>query len=253
MGEKRKSWWFCVDFADASLDGSSREGMGGKGVDLKRRADSSFIHAEYRIKNHLNRFDRIDAVLALKRAMQTRLDHLNAIYNFKQYPQCRDQGWLGLLESWGVIRQRMLRRMRQLRNAVEHDNAEPPSLEECQDYCEVVWWFLRGTSPLLAPVKDVSLVFGNGSETSPRHAGLSLDFCYDPVTVDLWGHVLPEMLSDSPIDGWVQVQTQPHRWASDGDLETPSRVRPGALCIDANVSDPGLVGPFLEIAFKELL
>ncbi|MFE0276448.1 hypothetical protein ACFWZY_30860 [Streptomyces sp. NPDC058992] len=242
MGGNSKAWWLCTDFTDSWTDGSSRTGSV-EDAPLKRQADSAFAHAEYRISNHVNKFDRIDAILALKRAMQTRLDHLDEIYNLKQYPQSRSVGWLGLLESWGVIRQRMLRRMRALRNAVEHDGAEPPTFEECQDYCEVAWWFLRGTTPLLTPMTDMYLYFDEGE--------LSLDLDYNPVKITATGAIWPEMLSDAEVSGWTKIET---RFDERSGRMTPhDAAGDGTLYVSFVNSDPDCVLPFLRMAFRELL
>lgn len=128
MGAKSRERWILLDPDAGHFEGFTSVGMNSEEMELKRRAEASFEHAEYRLENHVTKFDRIDAILALKRAMQTRLEQLNQIYEFKQYPQASAGGWLSLLEDWGAIRQRMLKRMNQLRNAVEHDGAEPPSL-----------------------------------------------------------------------------------------------------------------------------
>ncbi|MFH9552272.1 hypothetical protein [Streptomyces sp. NPDC017435] len=155
MAEAVQSWWMDPELPEAYVDGSGRLGMGTDGLARKNLAEFSHAHADYRIKAHQNEYDRVDAILALKRSMQSRIDHLDSLYGFKQYPEFRQLGPLGLLDHWGVIRRRMLHRMRQLRNAVEHDGAVPPTLDECEDYAEVTWWFLRGTAPLLMPITNI--------------------------------------------------------------------------------------------------
>ncbi|MFF3640332.1 hypothetical protein [Streptomyces sp. NPDC002564] len=245
MGGKNNTWWLCTEFSASFSDEGSRFGAVLNPA-LKRQADSSFAHAEYRIANHASEFDCIDAILALKRAMQTRLDHLDEIYKFNQYSEAKNLGWLGLLESWGVIRQRMLRRMRQLRNAVEHDGAEPPSLEECQDYCEVAWWFLRGTSPLLMPLTETTFIFDEGH--------VSFRFRYSPVTILASGRVNPEMLSDAEIAGWTKIEMVPERRTGEPNRETPyGNPEDGTYQISFRVADPSSVHSLLRMAFKELL
>lgn len=209
---------------------------------LRNQSELALKHAEYRINTHTNEFDQIDAILALKRAMQSRLDHLDRIYHIKQYPQYKQIGWLGILESWGVIRQRMLRRMRQLRNSVEHDGAEPPSLDDCQDYCEVLWWFLRGTAPLLFPLRDMAVFFNEGE--------LSLSFEYNPIKITGTGTLDPEMLSDSALPGWAKIKTRPG--ASDSITPQPGKIE-GTLYVAFTATDPEWVSPLLRMGFEELL
>ncbi|MEV5242246.1 hypothetical protein AB0K89_24550 [Streptomyces cinnamoneus] len=245
MAEGGKTWWLCTEFTDTWVDGTTRPPVA-ENEDLKRQAELAFEHAEYRVSRHQNKFDRIDAILALKRSMQTRLDHLDELYNLRQYPESKSVGWLGVLESWGVIRQRMLRRMRQLRNAVEHDGAEPPTIEDCQDYCEVAWWFLRGTAPILTPISSLELYFDEGN------FWIRVD--YNPVRIFATGNILPEMISDAPVDGWVKVTAiRDERRGMKGVMTPCSSKEAGKQYMAFLVTDPGEVAPFLRLLFKEFL
>ncbi|MFD8967450.1 hypothetical protein ACFV0C_21055 [Streptomyces sp. NPDC059568] len=233
-------------FPDAYVDGTSRTGIGSEGIALKLRAESSHAHADYRIKNHQTAYDRVDAILALKRSMQIRLEHLDSLYGFKQYPEYKTLGGLGVLERWGVIRKRMLQRMRQLRNAVEHDGAEPPILDECEDYAEVTWWFLRGTSPLLSPL-DVIDYNGAGYGT--------VQYSYNPLEITLWIDLTPKMVSDSPLPGWSKIEIMPPESSRDNRKRlSPDEPQPSNLySIEGTVANPESAYPFLGNAFRELL
>ncbi|WP_405506912.1 hypothetical protein OG323_09225 [Streptomyces cyaneofuscatus] len=246
MGEVSDFRWVDSNFPNSYVDGSGRTGMSVEGASLKLRAEASHAHADYRIKNHQNVYDQIDAMLALKRSMQTRLDHLDSLYRFKQYPECAALGWLGILERWGVIRKRMLHRMKQLRNAVEHDGAEPPSLGECEDYAEVTWWFLRGTSPLLSPLDMIDYTgaaFG------------VVNYSYNPLKISVRIDLVPEMVSDSPVPGWSKIKISP-RGERRGQFNRSSRDETqfqDFSTVEGVVADPGSAHQFLENAFRELL
>lgn len=246
MGVASTFQWVDASFPDAYVDGSGRDGVGTEGLALKDRAESSHAHADYRIKNHQTAYDRIDAILALKRSMQTRLEHLDSLYGFKQYPEYKTLGWMGLLEQWGVIRKRMLQRMRQLRNAVEHDGAEPPNLEDCEDYAEVTWWFLRGTSPLLAPLGNIDY---NGAAYG------SVTYSYNPLKITLWIDVAPEIVSDSPQPGWSKIQlVSPKSSRGKRNRLSAEEPLPSNLCsVEGTVADPESAYPFLRNAFRQLL
>ncbi|WP_461781295.1 hypothetical protein [Streptomyces sp. UC4497] len=246
MGAVSTFQWVNATFPDAYVDGSGRDGIGAEGLVLKERSESSHAHADYRIKNHQTSYDRVDAILALKRSMQTRLEHLDSLYGFKQYPEYKTIGWMGILEKWGVIRKRMLQRMRQLRNAVEHDGAEPPSLEECEDYAEVTWWFLRGTSPLLAPLDMLDY---NGAAYG------SVRYSYNPMEIKVRVDLEPEMVSDAPIPGWSKIKLVPPESSSGKWNKSPEvrRMSEHFCSVEGTVADSDSAHEFLRNAFGQLL
>ncbi|MFD9910129.1 hypothetical protein [Streptomyces sp. NPDC059063] len=197
MKSVESDWWLENGLHEFTESGHGKNGIGDYDRMMISRAEASFHHAAYRLSNHRGEYDRIDAVLALKRAVDTRLEHLNSIYCFSQYLDSRNVSWLGLLETWGVILQRSLRRLRRLRNAVEHDGAEPPTLDECEDYQEVCWWFLKGTIDYLSPLCNYDFFWGENSG--------SFSIEYNPLTVTLIGEFAPEVISDCQVDGWIRL------------------------------------------------
>ncbi|MET7856071.1 hypothetical protein ABZS81_02320 [Streptomyces sp. NPDC005318] len=241
-----KTYWLSVNFDESFIDGSSQYGMDPESLALKYRADASLAHAEYRLSNHSVKYDRIDGILALKRAMQTRLEHLDKIYGLRQYPQSKAGGWLAVLESWGVIRRRMLQRMNRLRNAVEHDGAEPPEKEECEDYCEVVWWFLRATTSLLTPFEDLSLVL-----RSDEFCSLKLQF--NPVRIGLHAYMLPENISDSELPGWRKIETTLKNTPPGRDRYFFQPLPSGTSEFEAKISDPVVAEVFVKASLAHLM
>ncbi|MFD5000665.1 hypothetical protein [Streptomyces buecherae] len=211
MESTKSDWWMENGLHEFTESGHGKNGINDYDRAMISRAEASFNHAAYRLSNHHGDYDRIDAVLALKRAVDARLEHLNSIYDFSQYPESKNFGRLGLLENWGVILQRTLRRLRRLRNAVEHDGAEPPTLDECEDYREVCWWFLKGTIDYLSPLDSYDFSWNESS------GSFSID--YSPLAVTLFGDFTPELLSDSQIDGWIKLNT----------LENPAPRQPDSI------------------------
>lgn len=92
MPESGKFLWIDPKFPGSFVGASGRSNLGPEGTSIKDHAESSHAHADYRIKNHRTEYDRIDAILALKRCMQTRLEHLDSLYGFKQYPEHKSLG-----------------------------------------------------------------------------------------------------------------------------------------------------------------
>jgi hypothetical protein len=176
--------------------------------------------------------------------MQSRIDHLDSLYGFKQYPEFRKLGPLGLLDHWGVIRRRMLHRMRQLRNAVEHDGAVPPTLDECEDYAEVTWWFLRGTAPLLMPITNID--YGGSF-----HGDITYD--YKPLRIKISGDLEASLLSDSDRPGWARLKTEVARYGALKDQMTPVVDTDGRYRIEATVAGAEWGHELMRTAFRELL
>ncbi|WP_439675739.1 hypothetical protein [Embleya sp. MST-111070] len=247
MTKKASQWWLDGDLNEISVDGCGWHPINDADRELIARSNKSFEHAEYRLDNNQNEYDRIDAVLALKRAMDTRLGHLDSIYGFSQYPTARSHGWLALLESWGFIKQRTLRRLRRLRNSVEHDGAQPPTLDECDDYREVMWWFLKGTSGLLTPIIDFEFRSNHGPERG------SCTFSYNPLGIELIASFLPERLSDTPLPNWIELETLPAIARAHQNAQTPVEVpAEGTYYVCAMLRGSPSVDPFLKIAMEQI-
>ncbi|MFI0542954.1 hypothetical protein ACH3VS_29235 [Streptomyces sp. WSLK1-3] len=243
MANSGRSWWLNGDLGEMEVQGYGGAARSSSDLTMRRRANESFKHAEHRLDNYCNKYDLIDAVLALKRTMQTRLEHLDEIYGFKQYPDIKSRGWLGVLEDWGAVRQRMLKRMNRLRNAVEHDGADPPSPDECEDYREVVWWFLKATAPLLGPIEEFDFAWGKGSGA----CGIS----YSPVGIKLWGHFSAEQISDSPREGWVEIQATPAlSLKNQGEMTSIFDSEKELYYLCAKSSDWVSVQPFFRVALE---
>ncbi|MEV4439622.1 hypothetical protein AB0K09_11455 [Streptomyces sp. NPDC049577] len=236
-------WWLTGDLSDLFIDGRGTAGLSDQDIVMKMRAEESFRHAEYRLDNFRVKYDLVDGVLALKRAMQVRLEHLDQLYSLRNFPGARQRGWLGVLEDLGLVRQRMLRRMNRLRNAVEHDGAEPPSLDECEDYREVVWWFLKATSGILERPVDYCFDWLGARATC--------DLSFDSFSVELIGNFLPEMLSTEWIDGWIELKVQPAVAVKFKEEETPIYVADtGHFYVCATISGAGAL-PFLRAALND--
>jgi hypothetical protein len=106
-------------------------------------------HACDRLAGDPNNNDRVDAIMALRRAVGQRLKALMEIYELRELPigmKCKN---LELLSYFGLIRPFMLKRLIDLRDSVEHDNTSPPPLDECLMFADLIWYFLRSTDRLV--------------------------------------------------------------------------------------------------------
>lgn len=88
--------------------------------------------------------DRKDAVAALWRAVERRIQLFESDYVISQLPS-RTQGKLNRLQELGLVSGSVLSDIRDLRNEITHESADPPDREKCLIYRDAVWYFLRST------------------------------------------------------------------------------------------------------------
>jgi hypothetical protein len=124
-------------------------GSGGE-HDTVVRAYEIWDHARACIEEDPSDFDRIDCIAALRRAINHRLKTLTAAYCFDSLPSLRPgKQALEKLQDYGLVRPALIRDLLAARNAVEHDDVEPPSVERCRYFVDVVWYFLKSTDGIL--------------------------------------------------------------------------------------------------------
>ena len=85
--------------------------------------------------------DRKDAVAALSRAVERRIQLFRTIYAIGNIPGICVADALDQLEEVGLARGLVLRQVRKLRNKTEHESQAPPSRGEC-----LLYWTPSGIS-----------------------------------------------------------------------------------------------------------
>ncbi|WP_462410394.1 hypothetical protein [Neobacillus sp. Marseille-QA0830] len=128
----------------------------------KGEVDSSFLnehdirsyqlwsHAENILNNHHDELHLADAIYALIRSVIRRLEVLNEIHSFlKINPPLFPKKTLEQLSYLGIIRPLLLERLIKIRNEIEQDDLSPPSINQCSELLDVVWYFLRSTDSLV--------------------------------------------------------------------------------------------------------
>jgi hypothetical protein len=117
-----------------------------------QRAYRMWAHAQSRLAAG-DEFARVDALSTLKRAVNQRLRLLNHAYRFRTMPlKDMPKHVLEQLAYLGIVRPLMLRKLFELRNAIEHDDEPPPSAGASEELLEFVWYFLRSTDPIVRSV-----------------------------------------------------------------------------------------------------
>ena len=91
-----------------------------------------------------------------------------------------------------------------MRNEVEHDGADPPTLERCREYLEVLWYFLKVTAPYLRPPDSGRLEPWEGDE-GERILRFKYDIIYRPLVIGLEGVVRAEAVAQCDMQGWLHI------------------------------------------------
>lgn len=98
---------------------------------------------------------RENAIVTLKRAAERRKAHISSIYNLRKLPSSITNG--GLMEKLNklnIVKPIMMKKLHDLRNAVEHAGKPPPTLKACQEISEFVWYFAQSTEHLYWDAKQ---------------------------------------------------------------------------------------------------
>jgi hypothetical protein len=143
-------WYFGSD-SSSGLD-----------FELSYRAHEIWRHAREKLNGEPSEFDKIDAVCALKRAVNHRLKTLSAAYCFDYLPYAGKKKTIEKFQYYGIIRPSLLKELLAIRNKIEHEDAPPPNIESCNRYLDFVWYFLKSTDSLLY-LQVENIVFSESS------------------------------------------------------------------------------------------
>jgi len=103
-------------------------------------------HAEQTLQSSATDLDRANAILEMRRSISRRIRLLDERYSLRSIPiKEKPSDFLKLLEFVGVVRPTMLQQLIDIRDGVEHEDAEPPDLERCKVFLEFIWYFLKST------------------------------------------------------------------------------------------------------------
>ena len=173
------------------------------GDNLWRRAYEIWSHAESLLQGDPSDFQRTDALTTLKRAIDRRVQQLNTLHNFKSIPIAnKPAGNLELLEYLCLIRPFMLQRLIEIRNAVEHKDTPPPTVQELRIFLDFVWYFLRSTdNNLRNHIEEFDL---EPEKFSPYGVEITLSSNTNWIP-KIRASVEPNMLSIEQKDGWLLI------------------------------------------------
>lgn len=100
-------------------------------------------------------FALADGIANLKRSMNHRLKAIEQAYCLRGFvfPN-RPMRYLEILETVGLVRPALLKYLLDVRNAIEHNDARPPSQKRCNELLDMVWYFLRSTDGITSEISD---------------------------------------------------------------------------------------------------
>lgn len=114
------------------------------------RAYELLNHSESLITHNASSFNLSDALANLKRALNQRLKLIEKTYKLKSVKfDGIPKGYLELLERYGLARPYLIKTLMEIRNEIEHKDAEPPNIDRCKELVDVTWYFLKSTDRIV--------------------------------------------------------------------------------------------------------
>lgn len=172
------------------------------------RSYEIWSHAEQLLGHSSSEF-RISGISTLWRAIDHRLRLIEHIYSLKNIPiKAKPTDYLNLLEFLGTVRPLMLQKLKEIRNAVEHEDASPPDIDSCQIFLEFTWYFLRSTDGMTQRL-ITHLLLESTDRLPAEDADYWLDMENGPHRAwipKISGWVMPDLISDESMDNWLMVK-----------------------------------------------
>lgn len=136
------------------------------------RSHEIWEHAATHLDHQPTDLHRVDCISSLRRAINHRLKSLTTVYSFNSLPSgLKKKHLLERLQEFGIVRPVMLKELLEVRNLIEHQDADPPNLETCHRFVDIVWYFLKTTDPLVdRPASRI--VYEHGDGFSHVHLGV---------------------------------------------------------------------------------
>lgn len=106
----------------------------------------------------------------------------------------------------------MVRNLLDLRNAVEHEDAPPPSEDDCRVLSEFTWYFIKSTDRVVRSVVDSIHAEPHGLEQDdmlPHHYGARITMGLENRWIpEVMGRLRADWISNEARIGWLTVRTK---------------------------------------------
>ncbi len=174
--------------------------------DAWKRPYKFLEHSENILSKQTSEFERSDVITNLRKAIDQRIRLMNNRYSFKSIPIAKSfSDNYELLEFLGIIRPKMLKKLIDIRNLVEHEDGEPPSQEECEVFLEFAWYFLRSTDLITQRVIDGIMFEELDGENNWIEISLNPP---DKIIPIIRGSIPPEYISKEPVNEWIILKIE---------------------------------------------
>lgn len=181
---------------------------GGHIIDIERvkRPHALLTHCERTLATGDSEFSIADAVLGLKRAINSRLQHIEELYSFSaMFP--KSVGALERLERVGLARPTLVKQLLELRNDIEHNDAPPPTQSRAKELIDLTWYFLKTTDPACKLVPSGVLLKSENEGSTPRDLWIYINQSREQRGFfDISGWIQTSHLSHEPQEGFFEIQ-----------------------------------------------
>ncbi|GAA0378764.1 hypothetical protein [Bacillus horti] len=176
--------------------------------DVWSRSYKIWEHSKGLVDRARTEFELADGITNLKRALNHRMKLIESCYNFRSLnPSWRNKGYLEILEGFGLVRPYLMKNLLTIRNDIEHNDAEPPSKERCNEFLDIVWYFLRSTDPIVQIIKNSNQHTLYDEEGNETHYGFGISITYESSTeFEISGWFYGDIVSDEPKDEYLTLQ-----------------------------------------------
>lgn len=218
---KQKAIWINNSFLTWSLFPESSSSVDDEKL---HRAYEIWSHAEQILSSKNDELHRADAITALKRCLNQRLQLIEETYNFKALFG-KNTHYLEILEYMNLVRPLMLKKLFTIRNDIEHRDAQPPDIERCLELLDLVWYFLKSTDNILSFRKEDVLYEIYSESTQKTQYWASIDFNYESNhKMDIRGWFPNNFISNTKVDGYIkifidEIGTKQENWKNSADLD----------------------------------
>jgi len=163
-------------------------------------------HSESLIRGTISDFNLSDAIANLKRALNHRLQVIESYYKLRAIKfRGAPKGYLEILEQYGLAKPFFIKKLIEIRNKIEHEDAKPPKIERCKELIDITWYFLKSTDKLVLYIaRDIELS-PNHSSSLPDKYGGTIEISYSKKKMSFSGWVPLNYVSNKQIDNSFKI------------------------------------------------
>jgi hypothetical protein len=125
------------------------------------RTHEIWKYASEKIQRHNNRDSLSTGIASLKRCIEHRINQILKAYPFekiKSTPKISKRKKLELIESYDLVRPDLIVDLINKRNMIEHEDSLPPTQNDCRQFADIIWYFLKATEHLVTSIPNIIVI-----------------------------------------------------------------------------------------------